>query len=206
MREGGGIHSIAPSGASCRVGGKVRRFDAPGAAACRWHLRALASALCNVLHVYRQRYPGMHPFFIDRERRRREARICEGADGNGNSVYVTFRDEVDRGAASRAERESGPSAFVADQDMFRAGSADFDCLARKPGLRRKDAPASALAGEAMADPYPDRISRDSGREPAATARRDSKCHDNVGKSSSNAWLIPTDCNAMPCERKQPFPA
>jgi len=149
---------------------------------------ASALALCHVLHVFRQRYPGMHPFFIDRDRRRRKARVCEGADGNGNTVFAAFRDEVDRGAASRAERESGPSAFVADKDMFRACTADFDCLARKPGLRRKDAPASTLACEAMADSYADRISRDSGGEPAATARRDSKCHDNVEKSSSDAWL------------------
>ena len=158
-------------------------------------------ALCHVLHIFGHGYPRMHPIFIDRERWRREARFCEGADGNGNNVFSAFHDVVDRGTASRAEGEPGPSAFVSYSDILRAGSVDLDCLPRKPGLSPKDAPGSTLTCEAMADRHPDRISRDCGRELAATARRDSKCHGDV---EEKVLLTPNDlANRRTAARAKP---
>jgi hypothetical protein len=52
-------------------------------------------------------------------------------------------------------------------------------LSRKPCLSPKHAPGSTLTRMAMTDRHSDRFSSDSGRELAATARRDSKCHGDV---------------------------
>lgn len=132
--------------------------------------------LCHVLYAYRHGYPMVHPIFIDRESRCREARICEGADRNGNTFFSAFHDIVNRRAAGTAEGESGPSAFVPDTDILRPRSVDFDCLTRKPGLSPEDASGSTLTCMAMADRHPDRIPRDSERKLTAGARRETKCH------------------------------
>ena len=142
--------------------------------------------LCHVLDVFGHGYPRMHPFLIDRERRCREARFCESSYGNGNAVFSAFHDVVDRGAASRAEGELDPSAFVSDTDILCACSVDLDRLSRKPGLSPEDAAGSALTRKAMADRHSNRFSRDSGRELAATTRRDSKCHGEVESGVSDA--------------------
>ena len=132
-----------------------------------------------MLDVFGHGYPGMHPFLIDGECWRGEARFCENADGNGDTVVTVFPGEVDRYAASGAEGELGSSAFVADPHILRACTGDLDRLPWKPGLRREDAPGSTLACEAVADRHSDRVSRDFGRELAATARRNSKCHGDM---------------------------
>ena len=77
-------------------------------------------ALGHVFYVFGHSYPRMHPVFIDRERRCREARICEGADGNGDSVFAAFHDVVDRGAANGTEGKRGPASFVSNTDIVRA--------------------------------------------------------------------------------------
>ncbi len=132
--------------------------------------------LGHVLDIFGQTHPRMHALFVDRERGWRKTRFCEGAHGNDNTVFATFRGEVDGGAAHRAEGEPGPSSFVSNPDIRRTFSADLDGFSGKPCLSPKDTSGTALTGMAMTDRHPDRFSRDFGRELAATARRDSIGH------------------------------
>ena len=132
--------------------------------------------LSPVLNVARHGHPGMHSLFINRERRCREARVCEGTNRDRNTFRHSVNDVVDRAAARGAKGEPCSSAFVANPNILRVRAADLDSFPRKSRLRSKDAPSSTLARITMTHRNPDRLARDFCLELAATASCDSSRH------------------------------
>ncbi len=100
----------------------------------------------------RQTDPGVHAFFVDRERWGREVRICEGAHGYSDVLYVVaFNGVVNRCTALGAKTERDFVSFVANSNVLARLTANRDGVARKPCLGAEDTPRSALTRETMAD-------------------------------------------------------
>src|SRR5579872_5897557 len=102
-----------------------------------------AAPLVRVLvvggHAGRQLHPGVAPGGVDRDGRRRKARVGEAAHRYRDaSILVAFLGVEEVGAADRAEAEPEPRALVADPNVLARIAEDFVGRA-EGGQRRKDA-------------------------------------------------------------------
>ena len=140
---------------------------------------AVARGLRHSLNARRHEHPGVHSLFVDRERWRRELRVSERSDWNGDGVVKALQHVIDRGATLWAELEGDTSSFVSDSDELLARTFDRDRAGGKPGLGPKDTSGSALAGEAVTDRDPNRVGCDVNLELATATRSGAMGHRQI---------------------------
>jgi len=97
----------------------------------------------------RQLHPGMPAAVVDRNLRRRKARVGKRANGDAHGrVLVAFLGVEHGRSANRAEAEPESGALVAGADVLGCGA--MDRVGRcEAGERRKHTTRLALTGEAM---------------------------------------------------------
>jgi hypothetical protein len=95
-----------------------------------------------------------------------KAWVSEGPDWD-DSVRIPLPSVINDGAATRAEMEGGPAAFLAHADVFCGSAIDLDGAAEKAGLSGKGATGAPLAVQAVADRDAQRRGGDGGGELAA---------------------------------------
>ena len=104
-----------------------------------------------MLNTFWETDPGVLAVFIDREGWCREAGFSERADWNGDASFAPFDGVMNSRATGRTKVECALAAFITDANILLRLALDLDELAAEPGLSAKDAPGTALAGEAMAN-------------------------------------------------------
>jgi hypothetical protein len=113
---------------------------------------------------------------IDRIFRRGEARVSEGADGDGHRRLFPPLFGMEHGCpADGAEAEREPGALVADAKVLgcRAEDSVRGCEA---GQSCEDAAGSTLAGQAVTNPYSEWFTLNFNAQLAAGTRRCSSTH------------------------------
>ncbi len=115
---GRGLH---PDGGSAdRWVGKVDlqfELDRTGKRLCKRMVLlplATASGLSYVLDACGQFNPGVHAFFVHRERGCGKGWVCERTDGNGDAVFETLAGVVHRDTTCGAEVERAPASGITD--------------------------------------------------------------------------------------------
>lgn len=100
--------------------------------------------------LLRQPDPGVPAAVIHRDRRRRKARIGEGADGNADRILHAFFGMKQRRSADRTESEDKARALIASTHIFRGGTGHR--VGRgETRERREHASGPSLASQAVAE-------------------------------------------------------
>ena len=158
---------------------------------------AAACALGYVFELRRHVNPGVLAVLIDRDGRRREARVRKGADCQDNKIFTTGKAPVDRRSTARTEVKSGAAAFVADTDIFVGLTLDLGSLDAKACLGAEHAPSALLTSETVANGYSDRLIGYRYRELTAATRCEARGHDDSGSGGSGRLV----CRAAQLTRK-----
>jgi hypothetical protein len=132
--------------------------------------------LSHVLDVCGHFNPGVHAFFVHRERGRGKGWVCERTDGNGDAVFATLAGVVHRGTACGAEVKRAPASGITDPNERVRSSGNGHRACGKSRLRSEHAARSALAGQAVANGDANRVGRRDSRELAARATGSSGRH------------------------------
>jgi hypothetical protein len=127
------------------------------------------SGLSLVLDACGHFNPGVHAFFVHRERGCGKVWVCERTDGNGDAVFAILAGVVHRGTACGAEVERAPAPGIADPNEPVRSSGNGHQACGKSRLRSEHAARSALASQAVANGDANRVGRRDSRELAARA-------------------------------------
>src|SRR6185503_5746939 len=100
---------------------------------------------------------------------RREIRVGEGADRDGDQARHPVDDIEERGTANGAELKGSAAAAVADAGPFLMLAGHFDLVLGLEGLGSERTPRALLALEAMTDRHADRVARAGGPQLPAPA-------------------------------------
>jgi hypothetical protein len=137
---------------------------------------ATARGLSHVLDACGHFNPGVHAFFVHRERGCGKGRVGERTDGNDDAVFATLAGVVHRRSAPGAEVERALTAGITDPNKRVRSSGSGHRACGKSRLRSEDATRSALAGQAVADRDANRLGRCDSRELAARTAGSSGLH------------------------------
>src|SRR5688572_22079525 len=126
--------------------------------------------------AWRKLDPGVPAAVMDRDLRRGETRVGEGAHRDADrGLLVTLFGVEERRPADRAEPERESGSLIAHTRKL-GGSARDSVRGGEAGQGRKDDSGSALAGQAVADADPDRLPLDLAAQLAAGAGRRPRSH------------------------------
>lgn len=120
--------------------------------------------------------PWVLPLFVDREARRRKARVGKRAHRDGHETWRPGGLPVNRRGAHRTETESGARAAIAEPRPLRRAPLDPHEFARKARLRPEDVAGALLAFKAMAYGDANRLALACEAKLSAAARRYSGGH------------------------------
>jgi|SRR5665213_2156652 len=113
--------------------------------------------------------PGVHAFFVHRERGCGKGGVCERPDGNGDAVFATLARVVHRGTACGAEAERALASGVTHPNERVRSSGNDHRACGKSRLCSEHAARSALAVQAVANGDANRVGRGDSCELAARA-------------------------------------
>jgi hypothetical protein len=134
------------------------------------------SGLSLVLDACGHFNPGVHAFFVHRERGCGKVWVCERTDGNDDAVFAILAGVVHRGTACGAEVERAPASGITDPNERVRSSGNGHRACGISRLRSEHAARSALAGQAVANGDANRVGRRDSRELAARATSNSARH------------------------------
>lgn len=135
-----------------------------------------ARGLIHVLDACGHFNPGVHAFFVHRERGGGKGRICKSPDGNNDAVSAVLDGVVHRGAACGAEVERALASSIPDPNEGARCSGNGHRARGKSRLCSEHAARSALAVQAVANGDANRGGRRSSGELAARATGSSVRH------------------------------
>lgn len=121
-------------------------------------------------------HPRVLALFVHRHRWRRQLRIGEGADWDGNGFVGALGVKKHCRAADWAKVEMRARSFVAGQRETGRRSRDIHLTTRESGLCSKHAAAATLAIHAVADRDAQRVAARSSGELTATAGGKARWH------------------------------